>query len=163
MKLSFITPTKYIKDYQGQGDFILALSHLMDRSKVNEYEKNIVATGLPIILDNGLFENHNPEGMDSLIIKAKRIKATHFVAPDVLYNKEETKKRLEIAKYITKRFNIKIMAVPQAETKEEYIEFYKELCKDEDVDMIGLSILAIPYVYKKGITEQLIKKDRYGQ
>ena len=39
MKMSFISPTKYIKEFQSQGDFILALSHLIDHDKENDYEK----------------------------------------------------------------------------------------------------------------------------
>lgn len=146
MKLSFITPTAYILEYQTQGDFILALSHLMDREKENEYERAIKASGLEIILDNGLFENHFPEGIDSLITKAERIGATIFFAPDSLYNKEETQRSLEHAVYIRnqRKVDIKIAAVVQADNESDYLMQYEDFCNNPDVSLIGLSILSIP-------------------
>lgn len=153
LQLSFITPTAYIKDYQSQGDFILALSHLLDQDKENEYERAIKKTNLPIILDNGLFENHFPEGIDFLINKAQKINAHTFFAPDILYNKIETQKALEYTTYILKKLNlfnkIKIAVVVQADNADDYIQQYKDFCQNPAVDLIGLSILSIPRCFGK--------------
>lgn len=164
MLLSFITPTAYIKDYQSQGDFVLALAHLIDRHSSNEYERAILNTQLPIVLDNGLFENHYPEGIDSLLDKALRIKATHFFAPDFLYDAKKTLQGVENAIYTAKQRNalkdVKIAAVVQASTREEFFWLYDKYQEMPEIDLIGLSCLAIPRCF--GSFKQVrSKKEKY--
>jgi hypothetical protein len=165
MKLSFITPTAYIKDYQSRGDFILALSHLLNRVEPNKYEQEILATKLPIILDNGLFENHFPEGIDSLIEKALRVGATHFFAPDHLYNAKKTLRSLENALYIRNNLKIedrvKVGAVVQGETEEEFFWLYDKFQRMPGVDLIVLSILAIPRCFGRWNKTKHTKKESY--
>lgn len=148
MKIAFITPTRGIRNFGSQGDFQLALSHLLDIDEPNSYEKELLATGQQIILDNGLFENHQPEGIVNLIKKTQRIKATHFFAPDHLYDAKRTLKAVEHTIYNLKRLEladkIKIAAVIQGKTEEEFFWLYDELQKIPEIDLIGLSILAIP-------------------
>lgn len=153
MKISFITPTSYIKEYGSQSQFTLALSHLIDLDKENEYEKIIKEIDLPIILDNSCFELHKPEGIDSLISKAVKIKADSFFAPDHLYDRIQTEKAFDIAYYCLEKRNlhnkIKINVVIQADNSKDYIESYKKFAKDDRVNLIGLSILAIPRCFGK--------------
>jgi len=165
MKLSYITPTAYIKNYQSQGNFVLALAHLMNLHESNEYERVILDTELPIILDNGLFENHTPEGIDSLITKGLRIRATHFFAPDHLFDKKRTEEDLNHAIYILKQrcanSYIKIAAVVQGETEEEWLEQYDKFQEIPEVDLIGLSILSVPRCFGSWNNERHTKKDIY--
>lgn len=148
MKLSFISPTPYIRTLGAQSDFNLVLSHLMDRHQSNEYERAILDTNLPSIIDNGLFENHKPEAVDSVISKGLRIGATHFFAPDYLYDSDRTLEGLRNAIYIWKQRgadkHIKVAAVVQADTEESWLEMYDKLQLMDEVDLIGLSILSIP-------------------
>lgn len=103
------------------------------------------------ILDNGLFENKVAEDPVKLIIKALIVKADALIAPDVLYDGEATIKEAEsfvgsvkkVAQYL------KIMAVPQGSSPEEYLHCYKELVNNPDIDMIGLSILALTKSFQK--------------
>lgn len=177
MQISFITPTSHIKEFGSQSDFILALSHLINHSEMSnaamptnpEYEKEIIATGLPILLDNGLFENGIPELIDSLIDKAIKIKAFGFFAPDYLYNSEKTKEQLYRAfdKMIEKElvsgyrniFDKKMMlgAVVQGSTKEEWLKQYVDFCNMDEVDIVGWSILSIPKCFSGSITEARIE------
>ncbi len=160
MKQAIITPTKYVEEFGSQGDFILALSHLMDSESINEYEKAIYDTKLPIILDNGLFENHEPEGIHSLLEKAICLNATHFFAPDKLYDREGTRKELTRAINLVKRLRlqkrIKIAAVVQADNQIDYIEQLFDFNKDPGVDLIGLSILSVPKSFGLPITKSRI-------
>ncbi len=162
IKLSFISPTKYIRTLGAQSDFTLALSHLIDRHESNEYERAILDIGLPIVLDNGLFENHSPEGIDSVLDKALRIKATHFFAPDYLYDAEKTLRGVENAIYIIKQRGvvnqIKIAAVVQGETEEEYLSQYDKFQEIEEIDLIGLSILSIPRCFGE---QKTTRKESY--
>lgn len=166
MKLSFITPIRYIKDFGSQSDFILALSHLIDLSKTNAYEANIVATGLPIILDNGLFENHKPESVDKVIMKAVKIGAQYFFAPDELYNPIETNKGLEQAVNAQKQVlaqtgkRIKIGAVVQADNEKDYIDQLLDFNSNENVELIGLSILSIPKSFEKQLGKYDVTESR---
>lgn len=147
MDLAYITPTRFINQFGNQGDFHLALAHLMDRSKENEYERLLKESEKRIVLDNGLFELHHPEGIDSLIAKARRIGATHFFAPDFLYSAKQTFAALKNTLYILdllKEEKLKIAVVVQAETEEEFFELYDKFLKEPRVDLIGISILAVP-------------------
>lgn len=150
MKLAFIVPTKYISQFGTQGHFTLALSHLMKKDGENEYEKAIKEAGLPIILDNGLFENHVPEGIETLIEKANRIGATHFFAPDVLFDRKGTEEELKKAVLAKEKYpNLKLGAVVQANSPEEYLDALLKMNNDPNVDLIGLSILSIPKSWEK--------------
>lgn len=161
MKMSFISPIKYIKEFQSQGDFILALSHLIDHDKENRYEKAIKETNLPILLDNGAFENEYPEGIDSLIRKARKIKARRFFAPDHLYRSKATKDAvkitIDILKNLKERECFEVGAVVQADNPKDWIDQYIEFTENPEIDFIGLSILSIPKSWKKSITESRVE------
>lgn len=170
LELSFITPTSQIKEFGSQSDFILALSHLIDLEKENDYEKAIKETGLEILCDNGLFENHVPEPIDSLLDKAIRIRAFGFFAPDHLYNPIKTKQEIDKAyEVMCKRGlvegyknyvygnKIKLFAVVQADNKEDWLKQYVEFCEDERIDGIGWSILSIPKAWNLPVTEARIE------
>lgn len=149
MKLSFITPTKYIKKYGSQSDFILALSHLIDIDEENEYEEAITSVNLPILCDNGLFENSVPESLETLITKALKIGAHTFFAPDKLFDAKGTQKELDkTIKHLSNpafRFEkIKIGAVVQADNAQDYIKQLLDFNNNPKVELIGLSILSIP-------------------
>lgn len=163
MELAFITPTKYVKQFGSQGDFQLALSCCVDRNTVNEYEKAILATGQRIILDNSLFELHHPEGIDSLIAKARRMKASHFFAPDFLYDAEATKEAYKNTLYVLDKLGVKdlkIAVVVQGKTEQEYFNLYDYFVNEERVDLIGISILAVPRCFGSWNTRKQIKKKR---
>lgn len=161
MRLSFICPTAYLKSFGSQGDFTLALSHLIDPVAENDYEKGIKALNLPILCDNGLFENHVPEPLEILIEKAIRIGATHFFAPDKLYDTKGTQKELDKAIQHLKKIkrnpkyrfekDLKIAAVVQAGNSLDYLKQLIDFNNNPDVDMIGLSILSIPESFKEEI------------
>jgi len=161
---SFIAPTKLIPEFGNKGDFHLALSHLLseDPEEINQYERNIIDSELPIILDNGLFENGVPEEMESLVIKAKRIGARFVFAPDVLFDRAATEANLDKMSAMISSSGLKMAAVVQANNPEDYIEGYKYLVQREDVHLIGLSILSIPESFKEVVgTDDIVETRRY--
>lgn len=166
MKLSFITATPWIKKYGSQSDFILALAHLLPSLAGSqgsaEYEREIIDTKLPILLDNGLFEKHVPEPTESLIQKAVKIGAYAFFAPDRLYDAEYTKIELLHAINLNKymKTGIKVAAVVQANNPKDYKEQLLEFNTMEDVSLIGLSILSIPESFEAEIGEHNITESR---
>lgn len=161
MQLCFICPIQYIRSFGAKGDFTLALSHLIDLKKQNEYEKAIKEIDLPILLDNGLFENHSPEPVDSLIKKAIRINAFAFFSPDYLYDSKKTKAQIDETYNSMKEKKIirqiKMGAIVQADNKKDWIKQYKDFTNDKRISIIGLSILSIPKCFGGSITESRIK------
>lgn len=85
LQLAFIVPSKFMGEFGSQGEITLGLAHLFpldtapNRHEI-AYLSGLQDAGLPIILDNGLFENHVPEPVESLIKKAMKIKAVAFFA-----------------------------------------------------------------------------------
>jgi hypothetical protein len=159
MKLSFITPTAYIKDYGSQGDFMLALAHLIDLEKENEYERSIKETKLPIMLDNSCFEKDSAEPIDSLIKKGIKVGAYVFFAPDVMFNSKETKKELMIAieKVKEQKADIQIGAIVQGDNKEDFMRQLVEFNDLEEVSLIGIPIKPCGVSFNLPIAESRIE------
>lgn len=147
MKLSFITPTKWISSYGAQGQFTMGLAHLIELDKETQYEKEIKKCPLPIVLDNGCFEKGYPEGIDSLIQKAIKVNAECVFMPDFLYDSPRTKEAIENFFYIKNKIysnaKFKCGAIIQAKSKDQYIKDYLQFNNDPRIDVIGLSYLAI--------------------
>lgn len=151
IKIALIAPTKLIEPYGNRGDFHLALSHLMSPTAImNEYEVALTESKLPIILDNGLFENGKPEPLDTLITKAHGIKAHTVFAPDILYKRADTEDAFEEAVEALNEFKkhtssaLKLAAVVQADNVKDFIESYEHFAQHPEVALIGLSILSVP-------------------
>lgn len=140
-RLSFITPTAFIKDYQSRGDFVLALSHLIDLDTENDYEREIKKLGLPIWLDNGAFEKGFPEGIDNLLRKSNKVKAKLVFAPDYWEDAKKTRDALQNFFYIQEKLNIKVKVgvVIQASNWKEFLQFYEECLDDKRISVIGIN------------------------
>lgn len=157
IKVSFIAPTKLISQYGNQGEFHLALAHLIGPvdEVPNEYEARLIASGMPIILDNGLFENKVSVPVEELMRKAVHLNAQYVFAPDVLFDRagteaniEEAYNTLEEIKADFPECQTKLAAVVQAATPEDFVESYKVMVEDDRISLIGLSILSVPHSFK---------------
>ena len=148
IRVAFISPTELISDYGNKGDIHLALSHLIDPNKANKYEQQLLASGLPIYLDNGAFENGVAENIDSLIQKAGRLKANYVFIPDTLYDRTATEAMISIAHNKLSTTATSLAAVVQADNPVDFIDSYKLMVADDRVKLIGLSILSFAF-YKK--------------
>lgn len=152
IRKSFIAPTALIPEFGNQGDFHLALSHLLPHPSegiLTAYEQNLKESKKPIILDNGLFENGVPEDMDSLVEKAKHIGAEIVFTPDVLFNRAETEANIGPMIERLAGTGIKLGAVVQADNWRDYIESYQWMVNHPAISLIGLSILSIPKCFKR--------------
>ena len=155
IKTSYIAPTSLIELYSNRGDFHLTLAHLLEKEETTEYEKQILESGKPIYLDNGLFENGESVPLEDLIEHACRLNAVYVFAPDVLYNSEETLKNIEPAYNLLQKknkewgTNVKLAAVPQAGSYFDYLQCLMQMNQDEKISLIGLSILSIPKSFEE--------------
>ncbi len=148
MKFSNILPTSLISKYSG--DFCMALANYIDLEKENEYEQEIKKTGLPIVLDNGAFETGTPDGVNNLLLKARRLDPAYVFAPDTLFNAAQTRIGFEAYEYkrIESFDHHRVAVVVQANNLEEYLEEFKYYNMDPRVSVIGLSYLAISHSLK---------------
>ena len=156
MKLCNIVPTDFIDSRIC--DFQLVLSHLINLDCVNEYEQKMIDTCQDIYLDNGTFENGEPEHYEILLKKAIKLKAKYVFCPDYLYDSKATydafqqfvkmKNEMEISAKLYNDIelyntikNLNIAVVIQANDINEYIDEYIKYNKYDEVSLIGLSIL----------------------
>ena len=158
IKVSFIAPTTLIPTYGSQGDFHLALAHLLGpiNEAPNEYEQAVVSSRLPIFLDNGLFENKESIPVRELIEKAIHLDAEFVFAPDVLFDRAGTEANIQEAYEILQEFKkdfpeskTKLAAVVQANNPDDYLASYLMMAEDPRIDLIGLSILSVPESFKE--------------
>lgn len=137
-----------------KSDFMLVLSHLLDEDCRNDYAEAVILfreSGKEIYLDNGLFENHEPESGESLLRKAELIGATYVFAPDHLYNAQKTRESFEEFKNLRNKLNVdvKLAYVVQADNPLDYLNEYKWAEENEDIDLIWQSILSIPKSFEQ--------------
>lgn len=148
MKLAFITPTAYLNKYAKQGDFYLALAHLIDDDGKNEYarfHRREAQQGKRVILDNGLFEGAQVS-TDQLLRRAEVIGAQVVCAPDVLFDSKGTIKAFK--QFIKDKQELgavfDVMGIPQANNPVEWWECFQFMQSQSDCNMVGLSILSVP-------------------
>lgn len=151
--LAFITPTSYLEKYAKQGDIYLALAHLIDDEGQNDYacfHRREADQGRRVILDNGLFEGAQVDP-ESLLRRARAIKASVVCAPDVLYDSQGTIKEFKSFVKAKQDFGLhcSIMGIPQANNPIDWWDCYRFMDLSSDCEFIGLSILSIPHAFEE--------------
>lgn len=164
MQLAFITPTAYLEKYSVQGDFYLALAHLVDSKGENAYTQfhsRESKRGKRVVLDNGLFEGSQVSTSD-LLDRAAVIKADVVCAPDALYDSKGTIKAFK--QFIRAKQDAgvvaKVMGIPQADNEHDWWDCFHFMQTNPDCDMIGLSILSIPKSFGKNLGKNRITLSR---
>ena len=118
----------------------MAMAHLiLEDNDYSKWSKKQRELGKYIILDNSSPYFGGALGNDSLLECINKINPNEVVLPDIVGNFEETIKRsLEFINQINIE-DLKIMAVPQGDSLEEYTECYNLFSSDKRIDVIGLS------------------------
>lgn len=140
-----ITPTAYLEEFASRSTMHLVLAHLVDADPVYEqFYKN--RTELKI-MDNGAFELGQSYEPSKLIELGQRCNADVIVLPDYPFKKSDNTIEAAI-QWIPKikESGFKTCFVPQSEEGdlEDWIEAYEWGSMNDDVDVIGMSILGIP-------------------
>tara|TARA_R100000081_G_scaffold91869_1_gene71331 strand:+ start:915 stop:1736 length:822 start_codon:yes stop_codon:yes gene_type:complete len=150
------------------GDRIFALAHLW--VQFPEYRKFILEQkeqGKFITLDNSAAERALVTE-DVLIDVCRELMPNEVIAPDVLFDKQQTianavsfKVRMDNEKLSDK---INIFFCPQGATKEDWIDAYKWGLDQDWINVIGLSKIAVPNVWLDGdfVDDQGIKEARHA-
>lgn len=140
-----ITPTAYLEKYASQSTMHLILAHLVDTDK--QYADFYANRREFKIMDNGAFELGESYEPSKLIDLAHRCGANAIVLPD--YPGQPAQKTIDAALELGPRVReagFYTFFAPQAEVgdTEGWISAYQWGANDDLIDIIGMSILAIP-------------------
>lgn len=140
-----ITPTKYLDKYAAQSSMHLVLAHLVDED--DDYALFYRYDNKYKIMDNGTFELGESYTPEKLVFLGEKCKANAIVLPD--YPDAPAAKTTAAAKALIEPVHeagYHTFFCPQAEVGnlEGWIQSYKWAADNPLIDMIGMSILAIP-------------------
>ncbi len=150
-QVAVIAPTSLLDWLQSQFQLtfhlVLTKRCLEDVAYMAFYRKRRLE-GDFLILDNSAAEVKAAIEGSSMMDVAKELCPSIVVAPDVIYNKNETLKRTEgfLKKYWfdLKDLDIKVMAVPQGGSSEEWYDCYQKFNSDPHIDWLGISMFYTP-------------------
>lgn len=129
--------------------FHMAMAHLiLEDDRYLEWSKEQKNLGRYIILDNSAPYFGRALDNESLFKCINMINPDEIVLPDVIGDFKETVNRsLSFLKELEK-VDLRIMAVPQGNSLEEYIECYKIFSSDDKINVLG-----IPYTINNIFSE----------
>jgi hypothetical protein len=143
-----IAPTPYLEKYAIQSHTHLVLAHIVDTNPVYaDFYKRMSDRGDRIIMDNGAFELGGSYEPSKLVELGNKCGADALVLPD--YPGSKSSKTILAAIKLIPQFKdagFKTMFVPQSEVGdlEDWTAAYDWACNNDDIDIIGMSILGIP-------------------
>lgn len=165
MKFYCIPPNKHL-DLMDNGDRYFSLAHHYVQDE--NYKKHFLALRergpkVWITLDCSAAE-HSLVTEEVLLKIVHELKPNEVIAPDVLFDKEQTLKNFYsfIPKMLERGLlqHTAIFACPQGSTKEEWLECYKEMIESPFVSCIGLSKIAVPKCWNNAEWDTLIAVSR---
>lgn len=170
-KLCLITPINLLNDYGSQSSMHLILAHVAEQSQTyaNFHKKSKKLK----ILDNGAYELNQPYETNRLLDIASDTQPDVIVLPD--YPDTNYKITINMANQTidnVKQHGYKVMFVPQSIRGDlhGWKRSYEWASKNDDIDIIGMSILGmpnaipdIPTCYARVLlTQHLIDKDLFN-
>lgn len=165
MKFYCIPPNKHL-DLMDNGDRYFCLAHHYVQD--SNYKRHFLALRnrspkVWILLDNSAAE-HSLVTEEVLLKIVQELKPDEVIAPDVLFDKEQTLKNLNsfVSKMLEKGFlsHTSIFACPQGSTKEQWLDCYKEMISNHFVRCIGLSKIAVPKCWNNAEWDTMIAVSR---
>lgn len=143
-----IAPIAYLEEFATQSNTHLVLAHIVDNNEqyANFYNE-MSERGDRIIMDNSAFELGQSYHPEKLIELGHKCGADAIVLPDFPFQASQTTidAAIKWAPQI-KSEGFKTMFVPQSEVGEleDWISCYNWAANEDDIDIIGMSILGIP-------------------
>ena len=165
MKFYCIPPNNHL-DLMDQGDRFFGLAHLYHQNE--KYRRHFLSLRqrspkVWITMDCGSAE-HSLVTEDVLLNIVAELKPDEVIAPDVLFNKDETLKNFK--SFVQKMYNkgllshTSIFACPQGSTKEEWLECYYQMVVSPFVKCLGLSKIAVPKCWNEAEGDKMIGVSR---
>jgi hypothetical protein len=165
MKFYCIPPNKHL-ELMDNGDRYFGLAHHYVQDE--QYRKYFLKlrTQSPkvfITLDNSAAE-HSLVTQDVLLNITAELKPDEVIAPDVLFDKEQTLQNFYdfTGKMLQRGLlsHTSIFACPQGSTKEEWLDCYYKMATSPFVSCIGLSKIAVPKCWNNAEWDKLIAVSR---
>lgn len=140
-----ITPTAYLERFASQSSMHLVLAHLVDTDK--DYADFYAERSEYKVMDNGAFELGQSYDPDRLVDLADRCRADAIVLPD--YPAQPAAQTIDAALEfipIVRSAGFQTFFCPQSEVgaTEDWIRAYEWGSTNDLIDIVGMSILAIP-------------------
>jgi hypothetical protein len=165
MKFYAIPPNKHLNlTHEGDSYFVLAHHYVLDKNYKNFF-LNLKETkpSAFITLDNSAAE-HSLVTEEVLLDVVKELKPNEVIAPDVLFNRDQTLMNLRSFKIKMRDLGLlehtKIFGCPQGSNKEEWLTCYYKMANDPFVSTIGLSKIAVPKCWNDATGDTMIAKSR---
>ena len=139
MRVATIVPIPHLGLTRGQG-YHLALAHLVQHGRYRTFFQEEENDGAFVIMDNGVVETGTPQTPVQLLRSAELLLPDEVILPDALLNRGPTLEMGERAmEFLSERLPwVSFMAVPQGETRDEWISCVLEMIY-WPVACIGLS------------------------
>jgi hypothetical protein len=154
IKFAHIAPTNFLH-FTGSNGIHLLLAHLVESDPVYANYYANLDDGKLKILDNSAFEMYKQRKpmypSDKLIEMGQRIKADYIVMSD--YPGEPGCKTIEAAEKLIPEFKaagFKAFFVPQSVIGDfdDYVDTFLYGVRNDDIDLVGVSILGVPNAYE---------------
>lgn len=140
MKHAIIVPASQVR-FAEKSDFHLILPHLFEElPEYLEFYASRAKAGDHILVDNSIFELEKSFDYKMMIEYAEKYNFTEISAPEVLRDREASKKvRDEFLEYREKiGSKVKVLAVAQGRNMEEILESHFELLAYSEIENLGL-------------------------
>ena len=165
MKFYCIPPNNHL-NLMDEGDRFFGLAHLYNQNE--KYKRHFLSLRqrspkVWITMDCGAAE-HSTVTEEVLLNIVAELKPDEVIAPDVLFNKDETLKNFK--SFVQKMYNngllshTSIFACPQGATKEEWLECYYQMVANPFVKCVGLSKIAVPKCWNNAEGDTMIGLSR---
>lgn len=152
-KVATIVPKSHLDEIQND-EYMMALSYALTDTTYLHFFVDSVIKGSYVILDNSAVELGGPEDFDTYLEKARYIKASEIMLPDIFQNAEATLDQAKCSLYKLGKYfysyssyNPDIMIIPQGRSGDEWrinalelINLVHPYCKSKNSKMrIGIS------------------------
>ena len=165
MKFYVIPPNRHLDlMYNGDRYFCLAHHYLSDPLYRKYFlQLRRMKPECFITLDNGAAEE-SLVTEDSLLEAVEELQPNEVVAPDVLFDLNQTLDNFYnfISRMKSKRLldQTKVFACPQGSSRGEWLTCYKEMAQHDNVSCVGLSKIAVPKCWNDVVGDKMIAASR---
>ncbi len=139
MKIAFISGINY-PEFAEQGDILFTLCDWINKSK--KYKEYYKGQDEYKITDNMAAENGVSSPAKQVIQAARDVNSCEIWASDKLYDKNKTIKLTKnFIKQLTNedKINFRIVGLPQGKNMKEWLECYKWMLANENIEVIAIS------------------------
>lgn len=156
IKLCIMSPVNCLTTFSDEGDMLLALPHIVQKS--TEYKEYYNMSDKRIILDSGVIELGLPMNYEKLMKIGEKIGALEIALPDYLHDSVNT---ITSAKNIYRKYRdteiikkYRYMGIVQGNNLNDWLKCFEQLASIEIISTIGIGIYSVNHVFSS-ITKKM--------